>query len=446
MKALRLVLTVWTLVFWIFLSCGGGGAKDVDVRVLLVTTQGEVVCSSPEGLEVRGKGRVYTLSGNQTLTCVPAPSGVLWKGKNLVVSSLVVTPRRGFVYLGKRPYRGRLEIRKVGDALQVVNILPLEEYLKGTMKLEVNPSWPEEALKAHIIVARTYALKNLGRHREEGFDFCSTTHCQRYGGVFAEDPRTNELVEKTRGIILTYRGEPASVVFHSESGGYTDSAANVWGREVPYLVEVPSPWEENAPHAFWEVTLSAEDIACALKERGYIGSTVLGIRCVKSATSGRVTKVFVDTDCGTVELSGNQFREAIGFDRLPSTLFDVVSVPESGESSEAPPEESKIASPIDYREWMSRDWNLDDIITFLKLREEERRRKQGAKRTLTLPAPERVPGTRGVRLFTFSGRGWGHGVGLSQWGAVGMAERGARFPEILRHYFPGCELGRVVIR
>lgn len=427
--------------------CNEGSAKEIEVRILLARTQGEITCSSPGGLEVWIGRKTFTVSANHPLSFSLTPSGVLWKEKNVVVHSLVVTSRKDMVYLGKRPYRGRLEIRKKESNLEVINILPLEDYLKGTMKLETSPSWPEEALKAHIIVARTYALRNLGRHREEGFDFCSTVHCQRYGGVFAEDPRTNDLVEKTRGVILVYRGKPASVVFHSESGGYTDSAEHVWGREVPYLVEVPSPWEDGAPHNSWRVTLSSEEIAEALGKRGYIQSTVLGIRCQRSEKSGRVIKVFVDTDRGTVELTGNQFREAIGFDRLPSTMFTLES-----NQLEEPIQDlesawnlgEKVNTLINYEEWMQRDWNLDDIITFLKLREKEREARKGKERTTESIRKRFVP--REVSCtFTFVGRGWGHGVGLSQWGAVGMARNGASFSEILSHYFPGCELGRVVI-
>lgn len=446
MKVPQLFLAVCVLVFGVLLWSGGGKAKDVEVRVLLVRTQEGVQCSSPQGLEVRAGKRVFVVPANRSLSFSLSPSGVFWKEKNLVVSAVTVSPRGDVVYLGKRPYRGRLEIRKRGENLEVVNILPLEDYLKGTMKLEVNPSWPEEALKAHIVVARTYALRNLGRHREEGFDFCVTVHCQRYGGVFAEDPRTNGLVEETRGVILTYQGKPASVVFHSESGGYTDSAKNVWGKEIPYLVELPSPWEDDAPHAFWEVTLSSGDIAKALEQRGYIHSEVLDLQYRKSEKSGRVTQVLVYTDRGVVELTGNQFREAIGFDRLPSTFFDIERVPQDRREGEPAWGEEEKGEILDYEEWMKRDWNLDDIITFLKLREMEReKRKQRG--SVAILAPEECPPVhRGSRVFTFVGRGWGHGVGLSQWGAVGMAKRGASFSEILSYYFPGCVLGRVVAR
>jgi stage II sporulation protein D len=438
------IVLVLGVVLW-----GVAGAKDVEVRVLLLRTRDEVCLSSPSGLEVRVKQRTFAVLPGRTLHFSPGDGVVLWREKNLTGTPFVVLSRGGFVFLGNRPYRGRLELRERGGQLEVINVLPLEEYLKGTVKLEASPSWPEEALKAYLVVARTYALRNLGRHGEEGFDFCATVHCMRYGGVFAEDPRTNALVEKTRGIIVTYQGKPASVVFHSESGGYTDSAKNVWGKDVPYLVEVPSPWEKDTPHAFWQVVISRREITEALQRRGYIQGEVLDLECRKSERSGRVISVLVRTDREEVELSGNQFREALGVDRLPSTFFDLFGKPASAQ----PPEGVSFQDPegerlIDYRAWMEKDWNLDDIITFLKLREEERKRKRGAREVSSLPDTQskKRPVWQAPDAFTFAGRGWGHGVGLSQWGAVGMAKEGASFLEILRHYFPGCALGRMVVR
>ncbi|WP_438318221.1 SpoIID/LytB domain-containing protein [Candidatus Caldatribacterium sp. SIUC1] len=438
------VLLVLGVVFW-----GIAGAKDVEVRVLLVRTRDEVCLSSPSGLDVRVKQRAFVASPGRVLHFSPREGVILWQEKNLAGTTFVVLPRGECIFLGNRPYRGRLELRERGGQLEVINVLPLEEYLKGTVKLEASPSWPEEALKAYLVVARTYALKNLGRHREEGFDFCTTVHCMRYGGVFAEDPRTNALVEKTRGIIVTYQGKPASVVFHSESGGYTDSAKNVWGKDVPYLVEVPSPWEKDTPHAFWQVVVSREEITEALRRRGYIQGEVLDLECRKSEKSGRVASILVRTDREEVELSANRFREALGVDRLPSTFFDLLREPAAAQ----PQEEVPLQDPegerfIDYKAWMGKDWNLDDIITFLKLREEERRRKREAQRVSSLPGtqPKKRPVWQASDAFTFVGRGWGHGVGLSQWGAVGMAKEGASFLEILHHYFPGCELGRAVVR
>ncbi len=430
----------------VFLFAIRGEGKDLVVKVLLVRSQEGISLTSPSGILVRVGKKAFSIAPGRSLAYLPGKRGILWKEKNIEASVFEVIPRGDRILVGQRPYRGQIELREKDGMVEVVNVLPLEDYLRGTVKLEASPSWPEEALKAHIIVARTYAVKNLGRHKGEGFDFCNGVHCQRYGGIFAEDPRVNALIEETRGIVVTYQSQLASVVFHSESGGYTDSAKNVWAKDVPYLVEVPSPWEEGTPHAFWEITLSCREIEEALRNRGYVRSSIAGLECRKSPVSGRVISVIVHTDCESVELTGNQFREAIGYDRLPSTFFDLLGGTPQEVESPSGRGKRKEEEEIDYKVWMEKDWNLDDIIAFLKLREKERERRKEK----STPTRNTVSASSWVlaeaRTFTFRGRGWGHGVGLSQWGAVGMARIGANFVEILRHYFPGCELGRMVIR
>lgn len=346
-----------------------------------------------------------------------------------------------------------------GDELLLINRLPLEDYIKGTVKLEANPAWPEEALKAQIIVARTYALKNLGRHKEEGFDFCATVHCQRYGGINAEDPRSNALVEATRGMVLTYQGKLASVVYHSESGGCTDSAYNVWGREVPYLVSVPSPWEEGSPRACWTVVLSKGEIEERLRRAGYIPGALQGIEFVPDQ-NGRMKEVILFSRGEKWVIPASRFREAMGVDVLLSTYFTVTE--EGGKERPMPVRENTLSvreenpsSPFGEETVSSRaflqkeDWTLDDIIAFLELREKERERAKRVRPKIeepvsasSSPAVEYNLGER----FVFEGRGWGHGVGLSQWGAVGMAREGYDVRAILAHYFPGCEIGRMILK
>jgi len=156
---------------------------------------------------------------------------------------LITTQGKGFILVNNRPYRGSLTIKNENGNLMVINHVYLDDYIRGTIKKEINPHWPEEAIKAQIITARTYAVKNIARHQDQGYDFCASSHCQVYGGINAEDSITNKLVDSIKDLILTYQNQPAGVCFHSESGGCTDSALNVWGKNVPYLVSVDSPWE-----------------------------------------------------------------------------------------------------------------------------------------------------------------------------------------------------------
>ncbi len=418
-----------------------GGADSLEVAVALFRGE-KADFSSDGGLLVRMGGKTFAVPPKKSVHFEKRGEEIFWVEKKVVDSSVLLAPRGGeYLLWGKRPYRGRILLKVHRGQILVLNRLSLEDYVKGTIKLEASPSWPEEALKAQIVVARTYALKNLGRHKEEGFDFCATVHCQRYGGVNAEDPRSNHLVEETEGIVLTYEGKLASVVYHSESGGYTDSALNVWGKDVPYLVAVPSPWEEESPHKSWQVELTKSDIERALKRGGYLVGSLEEVRFIPG-DNGRMKVVEFMAGGKQYTIPASRFRETVGVDTILSTCFRV-TVRKKGEErvvrtrKVAPPPRETQA----YREWMERDWNLDDIIAFLEMREREREGKKGELPPQVEEVTEVI--TASEEYYLFEGRGWGHGVGLSQWGAVGMAERGFQYPEILLHYFPGCRLGRV---
>src|SRR5207247_1688118 len=115
----------------------------------------------------------------------------------------------GRLSIGIRPYRGLLELRRTPSGrLTVINEVDLEEYLYGVLKMEVDPEWPADALRAQAVAARTLALQSLGRFASEGYDVRATTDTQLYGGISAEDPRTTTAVEETRGEIMTYEGRP----------------------------------------------------------------------------------------------------------------------------------------------------------------------------------------------------------------------------------------------
>ena len=430
------------LVLLIFANEAWG--KELEVTVNLNKAK-EAVFSSSGGLKVEIGKRSFSVPPSYPVHFREEGEEIKWEEENLLSSEVYIYPKgKEAVLWGKRPYRGSFIIKASDGGILVINKLPLEDYIKGTMKLELSPSWPVEALKAQIIVSRTYALRNLRRHEEEGFNFCATEHCQRYGGINAEDPVTNRLVEETKGLVLTYQNELASVVFHSESGGFTESAFDVWGREVPYLIEVSSPWEENAPHSSWEVEFKKEEVENCLNKAGLIQGEILDIRLF-SSPEGRVEEIEVITTNGRFSFPASRFREALGWEKLPSTFFVMRKVEKEQKlRKETFPSSTPLSSSFDYQEWMEKDWDLDDIINFLKMREEERNKKEDITPVPRVVVEEEVV-SQGI-AFIFEGKGYGHGVGLSQWGAKGMAEEGFSCPEILNHYFPGCKIQKATFK
>lgn len=283
----------------------------------------------------------------------------------------------GPLQVGPRRYRGLIEIRRTPSGkLTAVNEVDLEEYLYGVIKMEIDPRFPPEALRAQAVAARTYALQNLGRFAAEGYDLRATTDSQAYGGMTAEDPRTTAAVEATRGLVMTFAGRPILAVYHTDSGGATESSEFVWGAAYPYLRGVPDPYGEDSPAREWLSRIDLPTLESRLQRAGRPVQRISGIVIIATTPSGRVQTVRITGGHGALDLRGTDLRTMLGVSFLRSTLFTV-----------------------------------------------------------------RMTGDE-AQAVEFHGRGSGHGVGMSQWGARGQALRGRTYPEILQYYYQGVQLER----
>ncbi|GMR04445.1 MAG: SpoIID/LytB domain-containing protein [Thermodesulfobacteriota bacterium] len=279
-----------------------------------------------------------------------------------------------FLYFNNRPFRGSISIHKDGAGLMAVNELGLEDYVTGIINYEVSSKWPLEVLKAQAVAARTYALYMKQKNKGGVYDIEGTVMGQVYRGAAAEDEAAERAVMGSRGEVLTFKGEIALTVYHSNAGGATDSAKDIWGRDYPYLRSVISPYDMDAPWFLWDFALPASLLKRVLNGFG-VGVGVPVAMSVEGATpEGRVKRLkIVDRRGSVFFMSGEDLRKAIGYGVLKSARFRVD--------------------------------------------------KRGD-------------------VFIFKGRGSGHGVGLSQWGARGMAENGYSYREILDYYYPGTVLER----
>ncbi|HYT64898.1 MAG TPA: SpoIID/LytB domain-containing protein [Vicinamibacterales bacterium] len=152
-----------------------------------------------------------------------------------------------------RAYRGALEVfSNARHTLTIVNELPLEDYLRGVVPNELNPTafGQIEALKAQAVAARTYIERNLGQYKNEGYDVCATDACQVYLGVQTEDPLATQAIVDTRGIVATYDGKPINALYSSTCGGRTEDAENIFNEKVPYLVSTSCEYKHPRPLAF----------------------------------------------------------------------------------------------------------------------------------------------------------------------------------------------------
>ncbi|MBD2100301.1 SpoIID/LytB domain-containing protein [Leptolyngbya sp. FACHB-261] len=287
----------------------------------------------------------------------------------------------GSLYVGERWYRGRLLLLVQGNGVLAVNYVNLRDYLYGVVGSEMPASWPLEALKAQAIAARSYAL--LRRERAgDLYDLGPTEADQVYGGLQAEYNTTHQAVRETAGLVLTYRGEVAEAVYSASSGGHTESAQDIWGNNFPYLRGVPD-FDTVAPNFQWTKTYSQQDLQRRL---GGVGE-VISLTPVKTLASGRVVSVKLVGERGSKVMSASAVRQALD---LPSTLFRVMP-------------------------------QADEEMGDIKGRS----------------APSVPP------VLQVVGRGNGHAVGMSQWGAYALASRGYNYQQILGYYYRGAALSQV---
>ncbi len=162
-------------------------------------------------------------------------------------SEITLTPAGDWATaVGGRRYRGGFRIRSAGDKLVLINELPMEEYLRGVVPVEMGPSqFPElEALKAQAVAARTYAVAHLGDHDDEGWDICATPACQAYHGAGAEHSLSDRAIRETAGLVAVFEGRPIDAMYTSTCGGHTEDAAELFsGRASPYLSGVACAWD-----------------------------------------------------------------------------------------------------------------------------------------------------------------------------------------------------------
>ena len=279
--------------------------------------------------------------------------------------------REMFTSIDGKKYPGTVKLVLKNNKLNVINLTTADEYLRGVIPGEMPTSWHAEALKAQTIAARTFALKNRKRHAADGYDVCSTTHCQIYKDLSTAAESSNAAIEATFGEVLVYNGALINAIFHSDSGGMTEDAADVWGQAVPYLVAVAEFDTKTYP---WTKKIAVKDFVAALdKDIGALRSIKLsaleiGLGAEDRTSSGRVKYLIAVGSKGEAKITGADMRTKL---KLMSTLFDA------------------------------------------KLNGSE---------------------------IEISGFGFGHGVGMAQYGAKDYADNGSGYVSILLHYYKGAAI------
>ena len=400
------------------------GAKCWRLRVGRFATRTEALAAQPElkrlGLAPAASGgAAFEVTVFEGVTKYQATIG---SAVATSTTPLRIVPEEGsFLTIRGLKYRGVGEVRLNSlGSLAGINELPMEQYLLAVVPRELGPiAFPElEALKAQAVAARTYAYANMGKRKNDGYDLTNTTSDQVYGHVGNEHPLSSQAVTETAGLVAKYDGKLISTLYSSTSGGFTANSEDVYANAFPYLRGVPDAERGNSldhvptleifrshrnPKALrnaaegdfesdwssyhrWYVDWTNDEISAVLGAfyKRYVGR-VHEINVPARSSSGRALTMQFVTDSGTFTASKDGIRSVLKFYNASGNQTSLYS-------------------------------------------------------TLVYVQPVIDPRTRELKGFEAWGGGWGHGVGLSQTGAVGMAEKGYTFEEILKHYYRGISV------
>ena len=307
------------------------------VRALITSGRARVAVSSATPWQIVDEAAqpptALQLAAGASYTVTRDGAGFALSDQNGVVAARVPGQARlqpmnaeGTLTAGARAYRGAMRLAPSGAAIDVINVVDIEQYLWGVVPREMPSKWGDDAaaaLQAQAVAARTYAVAGL--HPERPFDLYPDQRSQVYGGVNDEDPRTTAAVAATQGQVLIYDGKPITAFFFSSSGGRTEDVRNVFPSDtpMPYLVSVPDPFDRlYSPHHNWKPV----PVFTAKRLGALLGTgSVRSAKVLQRGQSGRVMRLQLTNRNGVVQIrSGAQVRKALG---LRDTLFRVVKTP-----------------------------------------------------------------------------------------------------------------------
>lgn len=345
-----------------------------------------------------------------------------------------------------KKYRGAIGVvNGQNRGLTAINTVSMEEYLYGVVPAEMVATWPLEALKAQAVAARSLAAYQYNRHIQKGYNVVDTTSTQVYSGVTREHPNTNRAVDETRGEVAVYNDKLAETVYFSTSGGYTEDAKNVWGSEVPYLRAVGDIYENNPEIGPWSRTITLAELdVCLQKQNVNIGHAT-GIEIMSRTASGRVDKLKIIGSNGEHVISNENTRtffNGTSGGSLRSRMYGF-----------SPTINSPAITNDQTIYILSKDNNIaKDIskVQVLGASGTTNTKQNLILQTATGTTEKTFDNTLNTNEektvvygdFTIYGKGFGHGVGMSQSGAMGMAKAGYNYEEILEYYYQGIQIER----
>ena len=338
-------------------------------------------------------------------------------------SAKSVTHYKGIQYYGDFQFE-----RINGGDITVVNLVNIDDYVRGVIPYEMSPSWPLEALKAQAVAARSYAASiTNASHSRNGFNVCTSECCQVYYGTGGATSHTNQAVDETAGLYAWYNNKPILAVFHSSDGGATENCENIWFESLPYLRGVTDPYEAlvvdkiNTFYPYnWTKAYTGVQLQEILNAKGYQCTEIVDVAFKNTDTGNVYSVTFIDSNGKNWTISKDSLRITFGVKSLRFSLAD--------DGINYTLTDSSVLDSIQGVWVLSGTGELVQVST-------------NPVYAITAEGIAEVPGSKlSGRTFVFNGTGKGHNLGMSQWGAYAMANAGYTYDQILKFYFTGIEI------
>jgi stage II sporulation protein D len=357
--------------------------------------------SSSDVLSRGGKVRVRWDEGNRVLVLLPGAESPV---EHTLPLHIAGTEGRAAISVDGKPYRGKIDLVRGNGGMLIINAVDIESYLRGVVPAEIGylEEKKMEAVKAQAVAARTYALKRLGTGKNKNYDLEATVADQVYKGKSAEQVLSDRAIVETAGVVAMHRGRLIDAYYSSTCGGRTAAIRDVWEKEnASYLrgvrdcargqSEKNQAYCRGSTYFEWTVTWTGDELHRTLSRSlpNVLGKSIdIGeikdIRIRGSHRCGRVKTLEIRTTGGTYRVKGDRVR------------------------------------------WVLRQPGNGNALWSAKFKIKVKR-------------------SRGrVSQVVATGQGFGHGVGMCQEGAIQMSREGIRYEDILKHYYPGIRLEKMV--
>jgi stage II sporulation protein D len=369
-------------------------------------------------IQVESNGQMNLYSGNQ----------VVLNLDDSVYPIQIKDGNGGNVSLNGSPYMNTVELYRASKKnITAVNVLTPDEYLYSVVPSEMAVDFHFEALKAQSVAARNYLVTRMGIHKSEGYDMCDAGHCMMYRGASRNHEVGIRAVDETAGQMIYYQGQPINATFFSSSGGSTDNAENVWTEAVPYLRGVPDT-AEHEPRV-WTRSFTWDELTRLLVANNISIGIANNMAVTKMGEGGRVLELTISAASGQKVLEKEEIRTF--FSPSEGGSLDSRNFSVTGGTGAALPVTTMMATNGVVLSMSP--GNAYYVLSSFG----QATMLSGQPNVHNLRSMSSVSGGTGV---TLSGSGWGHGVGMSQRGAEGLARQGYTYRDILLHYYTGVEI------